>query len=107
MTLFFVLNPKYFDLGAAVKKHYPHLLEDKETEAKPIETKELRKAKRKFRRVTKIAAPKRAALFTNADLNVIFDNYRKILEKEAELARLVLQMEEEELAALIILLLDR
>jgi len=103
MSYFFLYNPKYADPGSVVTHFHPDWIKRKKKIDEEPFTEELKEKAREFVEIQpkikeiKETVRKKPELF----LDYLFE-----LQKEAELARLLLEMEEEELAAIILLLED-
>ena len=104
MSLFFLYNPKFYDPGAAIRDHYPSLDPIKRKEDEPqAHTEELQQIAKDFKEIAKKNDEIRETILAGRRMDLI-RLYEDVLKKEMEIAKLFLQMEEEELAVILLLL---
>lgn len=107
VSYFYLYNPKFYDPGAVVRHYHPALdpiKRRKDEEPTPEEhTEELKKIAEDFQEIAKKNDEIRETILTGPRLDLI-KLYEDVLRKEMEIAKLFLQMEEEELAVILMLL---
>jgi uncharacterized protein YktB (UPF0637 family) len=110
MSLFFLYNPKFYDPGSVFDAIHPDALKKKKLQREEVHTEELKEEFQKLIEVKpKAEAARRSILETPQGSEERLDlirQYLDIVNQEAQIARALIEMEEEELA-LILLLLEK
>ena len=106
MTYFYLYNPKFYDPGSVVREYYPSLdpiKRKKKIELREEHTEELQEIAKDFKEIAKKNDEIREEILIGPRLDLIAA-YEDVLRKEMEIAKLFLEMEEEELAVILLLL---